>query len=362
MKLTYSLILAAAASGLAFGAPPTTAYTTPVGYVTLTVPANSDTTIAPPLERATVYAAASTSIAGDVIGATGLTDSAFTTPACYLQVTSGALAGNRYTISANTATSITVSVPSGTLETLGFASGNQYKVVPFWTLNTLFPSGAGLGTTNDVGAPSSYVMFSDNAGTGVNRSSAKLYFYCTGDTANLQPAGWYDNDDAYGLSVGDPVLDLGRMYTIRNIDVATNVTVSGTVPDAAPKISVAVTTDFNDNYLTSPFPVDVSLEDSGLQSAMQGTSDVGTIIEVLFVFDDTAPGINKSASKVYFYCTGDTANLQPAGWYDNDDAYGPALDPATNKIIKAGRCFVIRKAAYGSAGKIPWTTALPYSL
>jgi len=358
MKLTYSLILAAASSGLAFGAA--TAYTTPVGYVSIAVPANSDTTIAPPLEQATVYAAASTSITGNVIGATDLTGSTFTAPACYLQVTSGTLAGQRFTISANTTTTITVTSAT-TLATLGFTSGDQYKVVPFWTLNTMFPNGAGVGSTNDITAPTSFVMASNVANTGANRSNAKLYFYCSGDTVNDFPAGWYDNDAATDGPIADLRLDLNRMYTIRSASAQT-VTVTGAVPNVAPKNQVAVSTGANDNYMASPFPVDISLEDSGLQSVVQATTDITVPFEYVFVFNDTGTGFNKAAAKVYFYCSGDVDNGFPAGWYDNDNATNGALDPATNKVIKAGRCLVVRKAAYGSAGTLTWKTTLPYSL
>jgi len=361
MKLsTYALILAAAASGYAYGAA--TAYTTPVGYVTINVPAESDTTISPPLEQATVYSAASTSIAGDVIGATGLTASAFTTPACYLQVTSGTLVGQRFPITANTTSAITVQVPSGTLESLGFVSTNTFKVVPFWTLNTLFPSGAGVGTTADALNPTSYVLASDSAGFGTNKSSVKAYIYCTGDVDNGLPAGWYDNDDVFAGPLADVSIDLSRMYTIRSGGVLPqSVVVSGQVPNVETVIPVAVNTEYNDVPLGAPLPIDVSLANSGLQSALQASTDALNPIELLFVYDDNGSGYNKSSAKAYFYCSGDVDNGLAAGWYDNDDVFAGPLDGAITQI-KAGRCLVIRKAPYVSAGTVKWVAPIPYSL
>lgn len=361
--ISYSLLAATAACGMAFGQ---TAYTTPVGYVSINVPANSDTTITPPLEQATLLAAASTSVSSNVVGASSLTAGAFVSPQCYLQVTSGSLVGQRFPITANTTSAITVQVPVtspvSTLQSLGFASGNTFKVIPFWTLNTLFPSGAGVGTTNDVTNPTSFVLSSNNAGSGINRSSAKLYFYCTGDIGNSLPAGWYDNDDVFAGPLPDVRLDLSRMYSIRSSsNVAQSVVVNGQVPNSQAVIPVAVTTGFNDVYLGAPFPIDLSLEDSGLQSALQASTDVTNPVETLFVFNDNGTGINKAASKLYFYCSGDVGNSLPAGWYDNDDVFaGPV--PSTNKVIKAGRCLVIRKAPFGSAGNVFWTATRPYSL
>jgi len=358
--ITYSLLAAAFACGMAQGAA--TAYTVPVGYVTVTVPGNSDTTIVPPIERPTSYAGASTGISGNVISASGLTSGAFVTTPSYLQVTSGSLSGQRFPITANDTTSITVSA-SPDLQTAGFASGNTFKVIPYWTLNTLFPSGAGVGTTSDALNPSSFVLAS-GSGVGVNQASSKLYFYCTGDVDNSLPAGWYDNDDVFAgpLTEALSVISPTKMYSIRTSSVTDqSVVISGSVPSAGLTVPVAVDTQSNDVYLGSCFPIDVSLADSGLQSAVQATSDALNPTEFVFVFDDLSVGLNKAASKLYFYCSGDVDNSLPAGWYDNDDVFaGPVAN--TNKVIKAGRALVIRKAPYMSAGYVSWAAPLPYTL
>lgn len=357
--LPYSLILAAAAAGMAFGAE--TAYTTPVGYISITAPGNSDTTVTPPLQRATVYASASTSITGNVIGASGLTANAFVSPnpTTYVVVTSGPLLGKRYSVTANDATSITVNGGATTLQAQGFVTGNTYRVVPNWTLGTLFPGGAGVGGTADAFNPSSFV-FSSSTAYGINKSSAVAYFYCTGDVPNGVVAGWYDANDPFSAPLDNTIIDLNRMYSIRNSSASANtVVVSGQVPATQAVIPVAVNTAFNDVYLGAPFPIDVSLPESGLQSAIQGSPDAFNPVEVVFVYNDLGPGINKAAATGYFYCTGDTANGVVAGWYDAND---PFTAPLTGKVILAGRCMVIRKAPYGSPGSVLWTAPVPYTL
>ena len=357
--IPYSLLAAAAACGMAIGAE--TAYTTPVGYVTLNVPAASDTTVSPPLERSPLFSAASTSISGNDVGAAGLTSGAFTASPSYLQVTSGPLAGRRYPITVNTGSLITVDpVLAGTLQSQGFVSGNTFKVTPYWTLATLFPAGAGVGGTADVFSVDSLVYVVDNGSYGANRAPNASYFYCTGDTGNGVVAGWYDANDPFGANANNLVIDPTIEYFIRNGGASLNtLTVSGQVPNIQSRALIPVSTVENDVYLGLPLPVDTSLQESGLQGAILGTNDVFSISELVYVFDDTSSVQNKAPSASYFYCTGDTGNGVLAGWYDANDAFG---SPVTAKVLKAGRCIVLRKSAYGADGTLTWTQPLPYSL
>jgi uncharacterized protein (TIGR02597 family) len=361
-KITYSLLAAAAACG--FAQAQTTAYTTPVGYVSLTIPAGSDSTITPPVERAPLHQAATTGVVGNVVSASGLTDGAFVTPECYLQVDTCAstpgLVGKRFPIDSNTATAITVNGGATTLQAQGFANGDTFKVVPYWTLATLFPAGAGVGGTNDVFTIDSLVYAVDNGSYGTNKAPTGSYFYCSGDDGNGVVAGWYDANDAFGASVNDLVIDPTIMYFIRNGSGSPNtVTVAGQVPDVKSLALVPVSTQQNDVNLGVAIPVDTSLQDSGLQSVVQGTNDVFTIDELVYVYDDTGLGQNKAPSVGYFYCTGDAGNGVAAGWYDANDAFGA---PITGAVLKAGRCITIRKATYGADGVLNWTLPLPYSV
>jgi uncharacterized protein (TIGR02597 family) len=360
-SISYSLIAAAMACGFANGQ--TTAYTTPVGYATLNIPAGSDTTVTPAFERPTLYQGAASGIAGNVVSATGLSAGALVSGAgSYLMVTSGPLVGQRFEITANTATDITVA-SSPSLQSLGFVSTNTFKAVPYWTLNTMFPEGAGVGTTDDVTNATSFV-FGASTGFGTNQASTQSFIYCTGDVGNDLPAGWYNNDDVFAgaLTEVQTRLDLSRMYTIRTSSATNlNVVVSGQVPNSSVVIPVLVDTSINDAYLGAPYSIDISLTDSGLQSAVQPADDVTNPLELVLVYNNDASGQNKATVGAYFYCSGDVGNDLPAGWYNNDDVFaGPV--PAIDKQIKAGRCIVIRKAPYSSAGSVPWTAPVPYSL
>ena len=361
MKPIQSAIIAAALMGYASAQTATTA---PVGYTTLTVPAGSDTTISPSLERSHLHQANALGISSNILTTSGLTADDFVTTQCYLQVVTCAgtpgLIGKRFPVDANTTTTITVDAGVTTLQAQGFATGDKFKVVPYWTLATLFPAGAGVGSTNDVFTIDSLVYAVDNGTYGTNKPASASYFYCSGDESNGVVAGWYDASDAFGASLDNLVIDPTIMYQIRNGAASDNtVTVTGQVPDVKSLALVPVTTEPNDINLGVALPVDTSLQNSGLQSVIQGTSDVFTIDELVFVYDDVGIGQNKPGSVSYFYCTGDEANGVVAGWYDAADAFGA---PVTENVLKAGRCITIRKAASGSESVLNWTLPLPYTL
>ncbi len=353
--IPYSLLLAAAACGVAYGL--TTAYTVPVGYLTINIPAASDSTVAAPLIRPPLYAGASSSISGNTVGATGFSSGAFVSPACYLKVTSGPLLGMFFPITANTASTITVAAGASTLQALGFVTGNNFKVIPYWTLATLYPAGAGVGGTSDALNPTSYVFQADATGTGPDRSSSRVFFYCTGDVDLGLPAGWYDNADPFAGTVDNTQIDPTLQYTIRS-SAASQVVISGEVPSTQANAEVVIATTVNDNYLAAPFPVDTSLQASGLQSVIAATSDALNPTEYVFLYNDSATGVNKSASAAYFYCSGDVDLSLPAGWYDNSDPFAGVV---TANVLKAGRCFILRKAPAGSSSVLDWNASVPYT-
>lgn len=359
MKPSIKFLILAAALTCGFAKGQTTAYTTPVGYVTVGVPANADTTITPGLIKSPVFSGVTTSVNGSELTVTGITSGAFVSPnpQTYVQVTSGSLSGMIFPVTANSASTITVDSGATSLQSMGFVAGNSIKVIPYWTLNTLFPLGNGVGTTADALNPSSFVMVSDYQGTGPNRASGKLYFYCTGDSELGLPAGWYDNADPFAGAVNDTIIDPTIQYTIRSVSSA-QVVITGEVPTSQVSTEIVTSNNANDNYMAVPFPVDISLQDSGLQSVIAGTSDALNPTEFVFVYDDASEGFNKSASAAYFYCTGDAELGLSAGWYDNADPFAGVV---TSKVLKAGRCFILRKAP-STAGVIDWVAPLPYTL
>ena len=362
MKLTYSLLAAAFACGLA--SAQTTAYTTPVGYVTLDVPAGADTTVGQPLHRPTEFAAASTGISGNTISVTAgaLTAAQFeyaapTQPKTYyVLVTGGSLAGKVYEIDSNTANDLTIVAGATSLQDQGFTTGTTFAVVPYWTLNTLFPGGAGVGVTvDDIFSPVAYVQFKSLA-VGQDRAAYKTFFYY-GGTEEAGP-GWYDNDDLGSGLQNDNIIDPYMMATVRNPQaVANQVVITGEVPSVGIKSPLITGTAINDNYLTTQLPVDLTLAQSGLSAVLTPATDIFSPVDVVFIYNDNAVGFDKAAYRTFFYYNG--TEEQGTGWYDNDDLGAGLQDGAA--VLKAGRAFVIRRAG-GVDGTTTFSTPLPYTL
>lgn len=355
-KISYSLLAAAMACGFAHGQ---TAYTTPVGYTSLVIPASSDTTFTVPLSVAPLLQAASTAIAGNTItvAATGAATNAFTNvpvdgnAKCYVLVGSGPLAGLRYPVTANDGTTVTVDGGATTLQAQGFAIGNTLSVVPYWTLATLFPGGAGVGVSADIFDPSATILVSEQENVGPNRSSAAAYFFSDGTSG---PVGWLDANDPEGPLQNAVAIDPAITHRIRS-SAANTFTSSGTVPSVALRAKLLTAAGTNDEYLGAAYPIDVSLQDSGLQSAVVASPDIFDPVDTVLVFNDEATGFNKGSSAAYFYSDGSSG---PVGWLDANDPEGPIV---TGKVIKAGRAFTVRKAG-GTPGTTTWTAPIPYSL
>ena len=172
--ITYALLAAAAACGLA-GAQ--TAYTTPVGYVSVTTPANADTTVSACLNRAPELQTVATSASGSTLTlkAADIAANAFAfappsqPKTYYVKFLDGSLVGQYQTIDSNLASNDN-GTPSDktddfvvlTLESPVVITGTPSVVVaPHWTLNTLFPGGAGVGTTTDPTEASALVLRQD---------------------------------------------------------------------------------------------------------------------------------------------------------------------------------------------------------
>ena len=189
--IPYTLLAAAAACGLAFGQ----AYTTPVGYVTIDCPANSDTIVGLPL-RIPAVSAAALSANPEVAGSTAtLTfgSAAFTAGAFanthYVKFVDGPAAGKWFTATANTATTITVDLNGASLAAV---SGNRAEVIKFWTLSELFnpaqsttdPATTGnaivASTSTLAGGRRTQLFIPNLSGVGINLAPATSYFVHNG--------------------------------------------------------------------------------------------------------------------------------------------------------------------------------------
>lgn len=337
-----------------------TATTTPVGYVSLDVPAGSDTTVGQPLHRPTelsssgVVSGSTVTIPGTIVANQFVYSPPTQRNAYFLLIkTEGSNNGRYFEVVSNTTNQIVLDT---NLENAGITGTIAFDVIPYHTLNTLFPNGVGVGVSTDILEPVGLVQFRSNS-TGVNRPVAANFFYYDG--TEEAGTGWYNNDDLSAGLQNDATIDPFSAIRIRNFEnTGKTAVLSGTVPNFAVNTPIVTASVRNDNYVSVQYPVDVTLAQSGLAgTGVRAATDILEPVDLLMVFDDTARGRNKPLLKVYFYYEG--TEEAGTGWYDNNDLSLGLQDNVP--VLKAGRTYVIRKAA-GTPGTAIVKSQIPYTL
>lgn len=369
--LLAALLAAVSIPGISMAAEVST---DPVGVVRLSVPAQTDSRLAIPLIRAAAFTGLVTAVNGNELTLSG---AAFTTnqfvkngtaqpDAYFVRVATGTAAGAWFTITANSATSVTVSPPSSqTLSDSGLVAGTGISKViisPHWSLKTLFPNGAGVvASTNPFAPLGTLLLFNNPALTGINIPPAITYCYHDGSSGFLA-AGWYDIGNLFGGQVGDIPLAPDEQVVVRNQSATLlNLAVTGAIPNTKVGTELLELTKAHDNPVVQPFPVSVS--PTQLQLVESGAFKPSKNVfapdgDLLLQFTVPATGYNQAPSKSYMYYDG-SAGFVPAGWYDIGNVFGGAV---TNTVLfTPGEALIIRKNA-GTEKLVPWSAGLPYSL
>ena len=329
--------------------------TDPVGYVTYTVKGGADNKFSIPLQQSPVYSGSVSGVTAGQIDVTGVVpDLSTSTHLLIVTTDGGSLEGHYYEVASDTSTSITVLDDP---ESDGLSSSDTVKVIPAWTLDTLFPSGGDIPASSDVFNPVGTILTNSDSVTGINMSSAATYLYHSGQQG---PAGWYDADNLGAGPVGGTVLSPDTYITVRNGSASdASVVVAGSVPTDTLAIDILSSTIAVDNQIVNPFPAGLTLDSSnlyvGVGGPLAGSTDVFNPTEQIFIYEGVPTGQNPGTSKSVIYHTGEQG---PAGYYDPDDL---AAGPIGSYEIPAGAAFIIRKAA-GSASTVSWTPTLPYTL
>ncbi len=319
--------------------------TDPVGFVSVTVPANSDAILAVPLNRVAEFKGVIQTISGNTItvsGTPGWVASQFVQslpgqPKTYaIQIASGTKEGLTGKITANGTNSVTVTLDSAeTLAGIGSADvpvdpdgagpltaqADQVDIIPYWTPASLITA----TITNG-----SQILLFQSTSAGVNLSSSGSYGYDSG--------AWVD-ESSFESADNSP-LPFGQAFIFRNTGAAVTLSMVGSVPMNKHRI-VIKTRGAGDQDVPIGFssPVSTPVGSIGLSF----TED-----DQLLVFDNSAPGQNKSASETLFYTTAD-------GWVDG--SFNPV---GTTYMLQPGRGYIFRKKGTGVAGSFVWTALQTY--
>jgi len=141
MKLLPAISTAFLATGLLFSLNAQSVTTDPVGYVTLEIPAHSDTFLSFPLHQSSVYQGQFSFVSSNADEFTFQASGAewmegeFSN-AYYIRMITGEFAGFDFDILTNTSSS--VSLDSRGID-LSSVSNESFLVIPHWTLDRLFP-------------------------------------------------------------------------------------------------------------------------------------------------------------------------------------------------------------------------------
>jgi uncharacterized protein (TIGR02597 family) len=331
--------------------------TDPVGFVTIPTLSNSDTIFSTPLARPEVFRGLVGAVSSSTVtasGTPGWTVGAFVYAAgtqsntYYLRFRTGAKAGCFYTITANTAAGLTLDL-AGDLLT-GAAAGDEFAIVPYWTLGTVFPAGAA-GTAFEASlsalAQKTQILTFPQNQTGINLGANAIFYFANG--------AWRKSGATATLSFNDTLLVPDTFVAVRNKNFTGSVNVMGGVMTGAQTAPVnSYPAAKQDNLLAAPYPVAVSLRNSRLieSGAFRVSASALAQTDQLLVFDNTAAGINKGASAIYYYFNNAWRKVGSSA----------ATDFGDDQVFKPGSGVVIRKGADATGPKSSqWTFTPPAS-
>lgn len=328
---TYSLLLAAAATGMAFGQ---TAYTTPVGYVALgdttagqpAVKATTDSAISIPLARPTEYSGLVASVAGSTVtveGTPAFTVNQFTSVPYTLTVKSGTQKGLTAVVTANTANSITLTAVTGSVA--GIAAGDQVIVAKAWTVGSFLPI---------AGIPNGTQLIAfDGSANGTNLPASQIY--------TKGPSNWIQTFGGSGDAT-NAILYPGESFILRTgPNPIAALSVSGEVPTTNHRTIInkklaSVAQDTRISYF------------SPTGEAVSASTIPASNGDQLIIFNNAASGTNKAASVIL--------TKAPTGWIGtfglsgNQDAYQ----------IGSGVGYLYRRGSTAPVGDLDWSDQQGY--
>jgi uncharacterized protein (TIGR02597 family) len=335
----------------------------PFGFLHVTCLANSDTYVSVPFTRLPEFTGTIDSSSSNVLtisGSTGWTANQFvyaqgTQPKSYYVILSSGTvanpkAGSTYSINSNSSTTLTLNLNGDDISSI--PAGSVVTIIPYWTLNTLFPaSNAGTEFTASAGSSprtrATQILFPDFTSAGINLAP---------------PVGYYFYNGAWRQVGGDPTVDMGDTtigtegyIIVRNVQTTTTLTAMGSV--LVNPLTTPLSTQANgqqDNAGALLRPVGVTLDNLGLITSNAFAASPGSSADTrgdeLLVYDNSSAAINKAPTGAYYYYNG-------AWRLDGGD---PTVDQG-GTVIPAGTGFTIRKAQTSNGASAMWENTPTYS-
>ncbi len=308
---------------------------TSCGWVRQNAAAQGDTRIGPALEREPLWETRLTGHDANTLYCESLPGD-FGAQPCYARILTGELAGRVYAITGHTAETLQLaSTPHG------LEPGAAIAITPYWTLGTLYPPEA-VGVAFAASASSlvrqTELLMYDPAAVGTNPAPVATYYFHNG--------AWRKLGASATTSFNDTPLPPGTTLVQRNKALATALIYCGTVAEGPQAMLVAGRAGTRQDYpLTLPYPVPVTLRESGLVESGGFTPSASSLVrgDELLLFDPSQTGPNPAPTATYYYLNG--------GWRRLGASL--ATDFSDTTTLPAGGGFILRKAA--SAPAHVWT-------
>ncbi len=273
---TYSLILAAAASGMAFGAQ--TAYTIPVGYTTQTLNPSSFNLVGLPLTPSAIVAGNFETVAGTVLTDAGVTITPTAGRTYILKITSGVAAVNGVIqeIPAASISGGTITTPQN-LGALGLVAGDTYSLRLAPTIEEI------IGTTTSAisKGPTAGSSLSDIIWVpGLPGVYTRYYIRSSDSTVR--------NASSNAAALNVPLVNIDGIFIEKKATGTASLVVSGEVPTK--QVTIAISQGFN--LIGTVYPVGTTLQNFGLDVApnniSKGPTAGSTLSDIVSV--PTGPG------------------------------------------------------------------------
>ena len=349
--------------------------TEPVGFTRINCLGNSDTFVGMPFTRPPEFVGTIQSVSGNtiVVSGTPWTAGQFvyatgTQPNRYYMLvgpagTTNPTEGRTFFITGNSSNTLTLETTPDELG--GTPAGAQLLVIPYWTLNSVFPaSHANASFTPTVSTRDfkTQILIPANGATGVNLANAQVYFFSNNVNNTTGNIGWRvvgDNTADHG----DDPLGPGGSFVVRNLNAAPTLSLVSAGAVLTKRLSIPLTAPTSgsqgqDKAVSMVRPVEVTLTNTGLWPAddsFVATTNTNDFKDRLLVYNNAQAALNKAPSAVYFYSDNVNSSTSNFGWR----LVGDNTTPHDNDVIPLGAGFTVRKAGNGGQTVI-WTNAPTY--
>lgn len=338
-------------AGMPLLSPATTVSSDVVGYIKTTVKSQSDLNISVPFVKEIFLSSKISQVEnGEIL--LSHTVGNIEAGKYFIHLTTGALAGQWFTIIDSTANTIEVYED---IETMGALAEDEFSILPFWTLDTLFPDGGNIPKSPDPFFPKAQLLTYNVNADGINISPSNAYIYYSGEQG---PLGWYDINNLSEFDKGATILHPGSYITIRNTEnYDINITLAGVVQtNAFANLVKSSSSSRQDNLIPYPYPSAITLSESDLieNEIIRASPNVFQPIDQLLIHNLSNTGYNNAPSTTMIYHDGSNG---AEGWYDINDLGG---GPINNYVIEPLSTLIIRRQT-GDDELLVWKPTPPYT-